>query len=113
MKQRSVVWVLVLSFFTLGIYAIIWTVKTKNEMNSAGADIPSAWWMLTFIFFFPALWWYWRYSVGVEHVTRGKMGTVIAYILLLLLQPITQGILQSEFNRVAASGSIPTARALG
>jgi len=112
MKQRSVVWVLVLSIVTLFIYAIVWTVQTKNEMNRSGANIPSAWWMLTFIFFLPALWWYWRYAVGVEHVTRGKMGTVIAYILLLLLQPITQAILQSEFNRIAASGSIPSARAL-
>ncbi len=33
MKQRKVAGVLGLTIITLGIYQIVWFVKTKNEMN--------------------------------------------------------------------------------
>jgi hypothetical protein len=43
MKQRNAASVLFLTLFTLGIYGIVWSVKTKNEMNKLGAQIPTAW----------------------------------------------------------------------
>jgi hypothetical protein len=43
MKRRSVAAVLILSIVTFGIYAIVWAVKTKEEMNALGAQIPTAW----------------------------------------------------------------------
>jgi len=35
--------VIVLSLLTLGIYVLVWFVKTKREMNTKGAEIPTAW----------------------------------------------------------------------
>ncbi len=43
MKNRSPIAVFLLPMFTFGIYGLVWLVKTKNEMNSLGAKIPTAW----------------------------------------------------------------------
>ena len=82
MQQRSVVKLIVLSIITLGIYAIVWMVSTKNEMNQKGAGIPTAWLALVPIVGF---WWTWRYCAGVEQVTDGKTSQVMAFVVLALL----------------------------
>jgi hypothetical protein len=110
MQKRNVVMVLVLSCITFFIYGLYWMVKTKNEMNSQGANIPTAWLIIVPIV---GYWWMWKYAAGVEHVTRGKMSQVIAFIVLFVLGPIGYLILQSEFNKVADQGQLPNARAMG
>jgi hypothetical protein len=110
MKQRNVAAVLFLSIITFGIYTIVWFVKTKNEMNKLGAQIPTAW---LIIIPFVSLWWMWKYSEGVEKVTGGKMSTVMSFVLLFLLSIVGMMILQYEFNKagttpeVAAAGPAP------
>ena len=108
--ERSPVMVIVLTMITFGIYAIVWQVKTKNEMNSLGAQIPTAWLLIVPI---ANLWWMWKYCEGVQQVTRGKQSQVIAFILLWLLSVIGMAILQSSFNEVAAGSQLPNARAMG
>lgn len=108
MKQRSVVMVIVLSIITFGIYALVWMVKTKNEMNAQGANIPTAWLLIVPIV---SIWWMWKYSGGVEHVTRGKFSQVIAFILMFVLGVIGMAIIQDSFNKSAAG--LPNARAMG
>jgi len=51
---------------TLGIYGLVWYVKTKEEMNAKGAEIPSAWLLIVPI---ANIIWMWKYSVGVEKLT--------------------------------------------
>lgn len=109
MKNRSVVMVIVLSIITFGIYALVWMVKTKNEMNTQGANIPTAWLLIVPIV---SIWWMWKYSGGVEHVTRGKFSQVIAFILMFVLGVIGMAIIQDAFNKSAAGG-LPNARAMG
>lgn len=41
MKSRNPLSVLFLPLVTIGIYSIVWYVKTKNEMNIRGANIPT------------------------------------------------------------------------
>jgi len=98
MQQRSFVAVLLLGFVTFGIYAIYWLVKTKEEMVSKGADIPTAWLIIIPI---ANLWWMWKYSEGVEKVTNGGMSGAVAFLLLFVLGPIGMAILQSSFNKVS------------
>ena len=43
MKNRNPIAVALLPLITFGIYSLYWQVKTKGEMNSLGADIPTAW----------------------------------------------------------------------
>lgn len=110
MNKRSVVMVIVLSIITFGIYALVWQVKTKNEMNKCGADIPTAWLLIVPI---ANIYWMWKYCGGVEHVTRGKMSQVISFLLLFLLGVIGMAIIQNEFNKAVDSGvpgQMPQAR---
>jgi hypothetical protein len=98
MKRRSVVGVLILSIVTFGIYAVVWAVKTKGEMNALGAQIPTAWLLIIPLV---NIWWLWKYAEGVEDVSKGKMSGALAFVLLFLLGPIGMAILQSTFNGLA------------
>ncbi len=106
MKHRSPLAVFVLSFITLGIYGIVWHVKTKNEMNAMGATIPTAWLLIVP---FANWYWLWKYCEGVEHVTGGQTSGVLAFVILFLLGIIGMAIIQSEFNKVGATVAAPGA----
>ncbi len=111
MKHRSPIAVLLLPLVTFGVYALVWQVKTKLEMNEKGSNIPTAW---LIIVPFVNIWWLWKYSQGVEEVTKGSMSTVMAFVLLFLLGFIGMAIIQNEFNGTAGSTvkpSTPTAAA--
>jgi len=110
MTKRSVVAVLLLTLVTFGIYGLVWMVKTKNEMNTQGANIPTAWLLIVPVV---SIWWMWKYAGGVEHVTRGKSSQVIAFILMFVLGVIGMAIIQDAFNKVADQGQLPNARAMG
>lgn len=98
MTKRSVGSVVVLTIITLGIYGIYWAVVTKNEMNAAGAEIPSAWLILIPIV---NIWWLWKFCEGVDHVTKGKMSAGVAFILLWLVGLIGTAIVQHSLNKEA------------
>ena len=111
MTKRSVAAVIILTFITFGIYGLVWMVKTKTEMNKAGADIPTAW-MLLIPFIGPIIW-QWKWAGGVEHVTGGKFSQVIAFILLFVLSVIGMAIIQAELNKAidrGVPGQLPQAR---
>lgn len=93
MQTRSPATVVILSIVTLGIYFLVWMVKTKNEMNSAyKAEIPTAW--LCWV----PLWWAWKYSRGVELATQGKVSQVMAMVTLHLFPPLGQWLIQAKIN---------------
>lgn len=102
MKQRSPIAVALLPLVTFLIYGIVWSVKTKNEMNKLGNNIPTAWLLIVP---FVSYYWLWKYCEGVEKVTNGKMSTVMAFVLLFLLGFIGMAIVQNEFNQVSAVGA--------
>lgn len=102
MKQRSPGAVFILSLVTFGIYSIVWQVKTKNELNSLGAKIPTAWLIIVPL---ANLYWIWKYAEGVEQVSKGEVSAIMVLILLLLLSIVGMAILQSEFNSKLATQS--------
>jgi hypothetical protein len=102
MKNRNPFAVFFLPFVTFGIYSIVWMVKTKDEMNQRGAQIPTAWLIIVPIVNY---WWIWKYSEGVELVTNSKLSTPLAFVLQLLLSNIGMAVIQSEFNKVGESAS--------
>ncbi len=99
MQHRDPIMVILLSIITLGIYSLFWYVVTKNEMNTKGAQIPTAW---LIIIPFVNIWWYWKFCEGVELVTNKGMGVAVAFLLLCLLGTIGEAIIQNELNKVAA-----------
>ena len=109
MKNRNPITVFFLSFLTIFIYSWYWLVKTKGEMNKLGEQIPTAWiWLIPFV---GSIWWLWKYSEGVEHVTQAKLNGILAFIVLWLLGPIGNAIVQDSFNKVAPSVSSAPAAA--
>jgi hypothetical protein len=108
MTKRSVVAVIVLTFITFGIYSLYWYVKTKNEMVARGASIPTGWLLIIPI---ANIYWMWKWSEGVEFVTRGKMSGAVSFLLVFLLGLIGVAIIQSAFNDVTDErGQLPQAR---
>jgi hypothetical protein len=110
MKKRSVVAVLLLSIITFGIYALVWHVKTKREMVSAGADIPSAWLLIVPI---ASIYWLWKWCGGIEYVTKEKMSAPVAFLLHVMLPGIGMMILQDAMNKAIDRGvpaGLPMAR---
>lgn len=104
MTQRSPLSVFVLSIVTLGIYSIVWLVKTRREMVARGAKVPTAWLLLIPIV---NLYWTWKWCEAVETVTSGKMSLAMAFILVVALNVIGLGIfgmalVQRAFNQVNA-----------
>ena len=100
MQHRSPIGVFLLTIVTLGIYGIVWSVKTKNELNKLGADIPTAWLIIIPLV---NLYWAWKYCEGVEKVTNGKISAIIGFILFYFLGVIAMIIFQSEFNKLSAA----------
>ena len=99
MKQRSPIAVFLLGLITGGLYSWYWIVKTKGEMNKLGEKIPTAWvWLIPFV----SIWWLWKYSEGVEHVTGEKLSAVLTFVLLFLLGIIGHAIVQDSFNKIIA-----------
>ncbi len=95
MKHRSPAAPLLLPIITFGIYALVWQVRTKNEMNRAGAAIPSAWLLIVPI---ASIIWIWKYALGVEKFTGRAMGRNAAFWLLFLLGGIGAAVIQNQFN---------------
>ncbi|HEY5152840.1 MAG TPA: DUF4234 domain-containing protein, partial [Candidatus Saccharimonadales bacterium] len=99
MQQRNPAAVFLLSLITFGIYGLVWEVKTKNELNALGAEIPTAWLLIVP---FVNLYWLWKYSEGVEKATDGKTSVVLSFVMLFLLGVIGMAILQNEYNKLGA-----------
>jgi len=95
MTKRSVAGLIILSIVTFGIYYLYWYVVTKLEMNEQGAEIPTAWLMLLPI---ANIYFKWRWSEGVEHVTRGRLTAAGAFLLMFLLPFIGAAIVQATLN---------------
>lgn len=98
MKKRNIVIVVLLSLITLGIYSIYWEVVTKKEMVSQGADIPTAW---LIIIPFVNIYWLYKYCMGVEKVSSGKMSGILLFVLFILFGIIGQAVAQDTLNKVA------------
>jgi len=70
-------------------------------MNKLGEHIPTAWiWLIPF---FGGIWWVWKYSEAVGHVTKDKLGGIFAFLLIFFLGSIGHAIIQDFFNKIGAS----------
>ena len=97
MTKRNAFMVFLLPIITLGIYSIYWHVVTKNEMNRAGASIPTAWLMIIPLV---NIWWLWKFSEGIAITTNEEMTGPVAFLLLLILESIGAAIIQTSLNKV-------------
>ena len=101
-KHRNIVVVYLLMFVTFGIYAIVWLVKTKEEINSLGGSIPTAWLIIVPI---ANIWWAWRYCEDFSKYVKKDDNGVMWFILYVLIGIIMPAIVQSELNKIAEKES--------
>jgi Domain of unknown function (DUF4234) len=102
MRNRSIVAIIVFTILTLGIYGIYWFVSTKGEMKALGADIPTSWLIIVPI---ANIWWLWKYSQGVQKVTKGNLDGILAFVLVWLVSIVGMAIVQNEFNKVGGTST--------
>ena len=96
-EQRNPLMVLILIIITFGIYALVWMVKTKNEMNELGANIPTAWFIIIPIL---NIYWFWKYCEGFAIATQ-KMEAIVLFLIYLIFSPAAVWIVQSGLNEKA------------
>lgn len=104
-KKRNIVAVYLLSFITFGIYCIYWSVKTKGEINSLGAKIPTAWLLIVPI---ANLYWSYKYCEGFAVNVKKDNNTILWFILYVLVGIIMPAIVQSELNKIAENSDTGT-----
>jgi len=107
-KHRNIFLVYLFSFITFGIYALYWTVSTKNEMNRLGATIPTAWLIIIPI---ANIYWMYKYCEGFAIYVKKDNNTILWFILDLFVGIIMPAIVQSELNKLA-SPATPSAPAV-
>lgn len=105
-KQRNILTVYLLWIITFGIYGIVWFVKTKNEMNEAGAQIPTAWLMIIPIV---NIFWLYKYCEGYATVAKKDNNPGVWFLVAFIpgINIVAPGLFQSTFNSLsgAAAGS--------
>ncbi|MGM5484593.1 MAG: DUF4234 domain-containing protein [Nanobdellota archaeon] len=97
-KKRNILLVYVLTFITLFIYGIVWSVKTKNEINKLGGNIPTAWLIIIPI---ANLFWLYKYAESFSKKVKGDNNNVLWFLLFALIGIVTPAIVQSELNKHA------------
>lgn len=97
-KNRNIVLVYLFSIITFGIYMVYWLVSTKNEMNSLGAKIPTAWLLIVPI---ANLYWVYKYCEGFAQKVKKDNNTLLWFILYIVVGIIMPAIVQSELNKLA------------
>lgn len=96
--RRDVIVVYLLSIVTFGIYFIVWMVKTKTEMNSLGAQIPTAWLLIVPI---ANIYWLYKYSEAFSTHVKKDNNAVMWFLLFWIIGIIMPAIVQSELNKLA------------
>ncbi|WP_345763202.1 DUF4234 domain-containing protein [Diaminobutyricibacter sp. McL0608] len=95
MKRRSPAAVFFLPFLTLGIYWIVWLATTRGELTTRDARIPTTWFYILPIV---NIWWLWKFSAGIAHITGRS--TLAPFALLFLLGNIGATFVQAGLNGV-------------
>jgi len=87
-----------LTFVLFALYIYYWFYKTKQEINSLGADIPSF-----ILIFIPIVnfFWFYKYAQGVVKFLKKGDGPVLWFFFTLFLMPIAAYFIQKKLNSYA------------
>ncbi len=85
-KKRNPWAVALLSLVTLGIYGIVWYVKTKGELVERGGEVPTAW---LIIVPFANIYWLYKYWSAAEEVTSGRVKGRLFFLISIALGAIS------------------------
>ena len=97
-QKRDIVVVYLLTIITFGIYGIYWEVKTKDEINSLGANIPTAWLLIVPI---ANIYWLYKYADGYATKVKKDNNGILWFIVFWMIAIIMPAIVQSDLNKIA------------
>ena len=97
-QRRNPALVIILSIITCGIYNIYWFVKTKGEINSLGAEIPTAWLLIIPI---ANLYFEYKYAEGFSIHVKKDNNAIMWFLLLFFVGPVAVILFQIELNKLA------------
>jgi hypothetical protein len=97
-QRRSPAMVIILGIITCGIYTIYWFVKTKDEINGLGAEIPTGWLMIIPI---ANLYFDYKYAEGFSIHVKKDNNAIMWFLLLFLVAPVAVILFQIELNKLA------------
>ncbi len=97
-KKRNIFLVYLFMIITFGIYGIYWLVSTKNEMNSLGAKIPTAWLLIVPI---ANIYWEYKYAEGFATRLKKDNNTVLWFLVIIIIGIVMPALVQSELNKLA------------
>ena len=97
-QKRNIVTIYILSIITFGIYGIYWQVKTKDELNSLGGDIPTAWLLIIPI---ANIYWLYKYSMVYAEKVKKDGNGILWFIVFWFIGIIMPAIVQSDLNKIA------------
>lgn len=96
--HRSLWKMLGLMIITLGIYMLYWIVKTKRELNAAGAHIPTAW---LFIIPLVNIYFLYKFSEAFSELILKDRNFILVYFLLIVCTlPLGILIYQAHMNTI-------------
>ena len=87
-----------LIIFTFGLYQLYWYVKTKQEINGLGAQIPTAWLLIVPI---ANIYWNYKYCEGFSEFVKKDNNTILWFLVMFFVPIIIPAIVQSELNKLA------------
>ncbi len=97
-QRRNPAMVIILSVITCGIYSIYWFVKTKEEINGLGAEIPTGWLLIIPI---ANLYFDYKYAEGFSIHVKKDDNAIVWFLLLFLVAPVAVILFQIELNKLA------------
>ena len=97
-QKRDIVVVYLLTIITFGIYGIYWSVKTKEEIKSLGADIPTAWLLIIPI---ANIYWLYKYSDGYAAKVKKDNNGILWFIVFWFIPIVMPALVQSDLNKIA------------
>lgn len=97
-QKRDIVVVYLLTIITFGIYGIYWEVKTKEEINSLGGDIPTAWLLIVPI---ANIYWLYKYADAYSRLVKKDNNGILWFIVFWMIAIIMPAIVQSDLNKIA------------
>ena len=94
-----------LQFLTLGVYGVVYYVKSKRDMNALGADIPTSWLLLVP---FANIYYLYKYAEGYTKISGGgsAIGLTIAQFIPLVYFVVPY-LVQSELNKHVTEAPTP------
>ena len=101
-KKRDPLFVVVVSFLTLFIYALYWFYSTRSELNElTGGRTSSLLWTVGLFVPFVNLYVIWKYCEDVETASKKARDKIVLFLAWLVFLPIAQWLTQEELNKFA------------